>query len=234
MRINEEFIEDVDVAELSTKEDDSDRYWYNDRNDYTYGFEFIIRDVDISKVTEVADEFFEMLYRLLDTSRIIKDYRHMFDLIVGHKENEVLEKTIQTPKGHNVCFHKYADQYNQVEFILFLHLRLKIDEELLLGKLRTLVLFLWKTVRTISRKLFSAELSSMEFCDGIPNEYINHQYWIDEEKYEMWLLKYSDRDSRYSYMKFLYVIYSWVFGVHKGDIYKNTSSIIRNFLEKKD
>ena len=159
----------------------------------------------------------------------------MFDLIVGHKEKEVLEKTIQTPNGHNLCFHKYADLDKQVEFVLFLHLRLKIDEELILEKLRTLILFLWKTVRTISKKLFSAELSSMTLCEDSPIGYsLNYYYSVNNEIYEMWLLKYSDRDSRYSYMRFLYDIYSWVFGVHKGDIYKNTNSIIRNFLEKKD
>ena len=232
MRINEDYIDNLEADELSHNEVQiSDAN--NDKDFYRFSFYFRTRDADISYVTEngwksITDEFFRVIYGILDSCPFISEYRRMFPLYVGvayYWQLSIYEpvKIIETETGHKVEFHNYNDPTRGRQPLGFM---LQFDANVrTLVRLRLLVIFLWRSFNVISRKTFLPEPQSIELESvGGGN---NSKPVINANNYRIWLNMSSDEMSKKRYRDFIKAVRPGLTG-------KEVNNMINDFLKEND
>lgn len=159
MRINEDYIDSIEIDDISSEVEATDDN-FNDKDMYRFAFFFRTRGVYITYVTEdgwksIADDFYHTLYGILDASPIITEYRHNFPLYVGIEwfgqiaRNEVVKK-ITTDNGREVLFYDRNNPTRERQPLAFL---LQFDANIrTLEKLRLLIIFLWRSFQVLSKK----------------------------------------------------------------------------------
>ena len=230
MRINEDYIENLEADELS-----QDEVQISDANDdkgmYQFNFYFRTRDVDITYVTEngwksITDEFFRVIYGILDSCPFISEYRHMFSLYVGVGYYGQLRgsepvKTIETETSHKVEFHNYNDPTRGRQPIGFM---LQFDADVrTLERIRLLVIFLWRSFNVISRKTFLPEPQSIDL-ESVGGGYRSKPV-INANNYRIWLNKSSDEASRKRYRNFIKAVRPGLTG-------REVNNMINDFLKE--
>ena len=205
----------------------------NDKDLYRFNFYFRTRDADITYVTEdgwksIADEFFRVIYRILDSFPFISEYCHMFPLYVGVGYYGQLRgsepvKTIETETGHKVEFHNYNNPTRGRQPIGFL---LQFDADVrTLERIRLLVIFLWRSFNVISRKTFLPEPQSIDL-ESVGGGY-RLKPVINANNYRIWLNKSSDEVSRKRYKDFIKAVRPGLTG-------REVNNMINDFLKEND
>lgn len=210
MRINEDFIENIEDDDISLPLDATERV-FNDKALYRFSFFFVSKPIDISYVTEdgwksISDELHRILYKFLDGCPVITEYRHLFPLYVALSYYENLNrrdvvKTIEN-NGNDILFYETnvpVSKRQALSFMISFDARIRT-----LDKLRTLILFLWKTFKVISRQTFIPEPQNITLCT-VGGGY-NDRPTINENNYQIWLRKSSDENSRKRYIAFMRAI----------------------------
>ena len=210
MRINEDFIENIEDDDISLPLDATERV-FNDKDMYRFSFFFVSKPTDISYVTEdrwksISDELHRILYKFLDSSPVITEYRHLFPLYVALSYYENLNrrdvvKTIEN-NGNDILFYETnipVSKRQALSFMISFDARIRT-----LDKLRILILFLWKTFKVISRQTFIPEPQNITLCT-VGGGY-NDRPTINENNYQIWLRKSSDENSRKRYIAFMRAI----------------------------
>lgn len=112
MRINEDYIENIETDDISAEVEDIElASKYGDKESYKFSFMFRTRELDISDISEddwksIADNFYSALYRILDASPLIREYRHIFPLCLNlffyESIGDRILKTIETDSGREI------------------------------------------------------------------------------------------------------------------------------------
>ena len=191
MRINEEFIEDIDAGDLCNNDVDVVQL-YNDERSYMYSFRFYTKQLETANISDAewisnVDKFFQVIYSVFDKSLFIENYRHMFDIDVYYGYSNRL-KQITTNNKHNIYF---TDSYNQnntkgqIIFRIDCNFRIRT-----LDKLRTFVIYLWKSFNKICRNTFLPEPDSIGLYEV--NGERTYGFHINKSNYDIWVSKSSN------------------------------------------
>ena len=223
MRINEDYIDSIEVDDISSEVEATDDN-FNDKDMYRFAFFFRTREVDITYVTEdgwksIADDFYRKLYEILDASPIITEYRHNFPLYVGIgwfgqiARNEVVKK-ITTDNGREVLFYDRNNPTRGRQPLAFL---LQFDANIrTLEKLRLLIIFLWRSFQVLSKKTFLPEPLNIEL-ESVGGGSQDRPS-INDNNYQIWLRKASNEISRMRYKTFIRGIHPELRGKQLNDM----------------